>query len=63
MTLNFSIDAAEAGGTDEMVALLRESIERYTADNYSFEQRWTALRSARRRIKHRRRAAAGRLNA
>src|SRR5438128_1681201 len=43
-----SIDAAAAGGPDEMVALLRESIERYTADNYSFEQRWAALRSARR---------------
>ncbi|MFL6599882.1 MAG: acyl-CoA dehydrogenase family protein [Steroidobacteraceae bacterium] len=31
-------------GTDDMVAMLRESIERYTADHYSFEQRWTALR-------------------
>ncbi len=41
-------DAAAVGGADETVALLRESIERYTADNYSFEQRWTALRSARR---------------
>jgi len=48
VTVSFSIDAPAAGGTDEMVALLRESIERYTADNYSFEQRWAALRSARR---------------
>jgi alkylation response protein AidB-like acyl-CoA dehydrogenase len=41
-------DVVAAGGADETVALLRESIERYTADNYSFEQRWTALRGARR---------------
>jgi hypothetical protein len=41
------IEAADTGA-DGTVAMLRESIERYTADNYSFEQRWTALRSARR---------------
>lgn len=32
---------------DDTVALLRESLDRYTADHYSFEQRWTALRSER----------------
>jgi len=37
---------------DDTVVLLRESIERYTADNYSFEQRWTGLRSTRRYSEH-----------
>ena len=35
-----------AGDADEMIAMLRESIERYTADHYAFEQRWKGLRSA-----------------
>jgi alkylation response protein AidB-like acyl-CoA dehydrogenase len=33
--------------SDDLVALLRENIERYTAERYSFGQRWTALRSSR----------------
>ena len=39
--------AASTADADDTVALLSKSIERYTADHYSFEQRWTALRSDR----------------
>jgi alkylation response protein AidB-like acyl-CoA dehydrogenase len=32
---------------DETVAMVRDGIERYTSEHHSFEQRWSALRSAR----------------
>jgi len=32
--------------TDEILAMLRDGIERYTNEHYSFEQRWATLRSA-----------------
>lgn len=41
--MNAAIDTA----ADETVAMLRDGIERYTNEHYSFEQRWSALRSAR----------------
>jgi len=41
--MNAAIDTA----ADETVAMLRDGIERYTNEHYSFEQRWNALRSAR----------------
>jgi alkylation response protein AidB-like acyl-CoA dehydrogenase len=43
--MNAAADAV-VNDADEMVAMLRESIDRYTADHYSFEQRWKGLRSA-----------------
>lgn len=36
---------ASDSNTDEIVAMLRDSIERYTAEHYSFEQRWAVLQS------------------
>lgn len=41
--MNAAIDTT----ADETIAVLRDSIERYTAEHYSFEQRWSALRGAR----------------
>jgi len=41
--MNAAIDTA----ADETVAMLRDGIERYTNEHYSFEQRWSALRSSR----------------
>lgn len=41
--MNAAIDTS----ADETVAMLRDGIERYTNEHYSFEQRWNALRSAR----------------
>lgn len=41
--MNAAIDIS----TDETVAIVRDGIERYTSEHYSFEQRWSALRSAR----------------
>ena len=35
-----------AGDAGEMLAMLRAGIERYSADHYSFDQRWKGLRSA-----------------
>jgi alkylation response protein AidB-like acyl-CoA dehydrogenase len=32
--------------SDELTDMLRQSLERYTADTYGFEQRWAGLRSA-----------------
>lgn len=40
------MSAALDTNLDDTVEMLRSSIERYTADHYSFEQRWSALRSA-----------------
>ena len=40
------MNAAHDMDLDDTVAMLRDSIERYTAEHYSFEQRWHALRSA-----------------
>jgi hypothetical protein len=40
------MDAAIDSAADDTVALLRDSIERYTEEHYSFERRWSALRSA-----------------
>jgi alkylation response protein AidB-like acyl-CoA dehydrogenase len=41
--MNAAIDAT----ADETLAMLRDGIERYTNEHYSFEQRWIALRSSR----------------
>jgi alkylation response protein AidB-like acyl-CoA dehydrogenase len=41
--MNAAIDAT----ADETLAMLRDGIERYTNEHYSFEQRWNALRSSR----------------
>jgi alkylation response protein AidB-like acyl-CoA dehydrogenase len=41
--MNAAIDTT----ADETVAMLRDGIERYTNEHYSFEQRWNALRSSR----------------
>jgi alkylation response protein AidB-like acyl-CoA dehydrogenase len=41
--MNAAIDTA----ADETLAMLRDGIERYTNEHYSFEQRWSALRSSR----------------
>jgi alkylation response protein AidB-like acyl-CoA dehydrogenase len=41
--MNAAIDTT----ADETVAMLRDGIERYTNEHYSFEQRWKALRSSR----------------
>lgn len=41
--MNAAIDST----ADDTVILLRDSVERYTTEHYSFEQRWSALRSAR----------------
>jgi alkylation response protein AidB-like acyl-CoA dehydrogenase len=41
--MNAAIDAT----ADETLAMLRDGIERYTNEHYSFEQRWSALRSSR----------------
>lgn len=41
--MNAAIDTA----ADETVAMLRDGIERYTNEHYSFEQRWSALRGSR----------------
>lgn len=41
--MNAAIDTT----ADETVAMLRDGIERYTNEHYSFEQRWSELRSAR----------------
>lgn len=41
--MNAAIDTT----ADETVAMLRDGIERYTNQHYSFEQRWNALRSPR----------------
>ena len=41
------MNAARDATAAETVAMLRESIERYTGEHYAFEQRWSALRSAR----------------
>ena len=39
-------DQTSDSNADEIITMLRDSIERYTAEHYSFEQRWTALQSA-----------------
>lgn len=39
------MNAAVDTTADETVAMLRDGIERYTNEHYSFEQRWSALRS------------------
>jgi alkylation response protein AidB-like acyl-CoA dehydrogenase len=41
--MNAAIDTS----ADETVAMVRDGIERYTSEHYSFEQRWSSLRSAR----------------
>lgn len=41
--MNAAIDTT----ADETLAMLRDGIDRYTNEHYSFEQRWTALRSSR----------------
>jgi len=41
--MNAAIDAA----ADETLAMLRDGIQHYTSEHYSFEQRWSALRSSR----------------
>lgn len=41
------MNAALDTSADETVAMLRDGIERYTNEHYSFEQRWAALHSAR----------------
>ena len=41
--MNAAIDTT----ADETVAMLRDGIERYTNEHYSFEQRWSALRGSR----------------
>ncbi|HXR20680.1 MAG TPA: acyl-CoA dehydrogenase family protein [Steroidobacteraceae bacterium] len=38
---------AEGADDDELIAMLRQSIERYTAEHYTFEGRWAALKSPR----------------
>jgi hypothetical protein len=41
------MNAALYATVDETVVMLRDSIERYTGEHYSFERRWSALRSTR----------------
>jgi alkylation response protein AidB-like acyl-CoA dehydrogenase len=41
--MNAAIDTT----ADETLAMLRDGIERYTNEHYSFEQRWTVLRGSR----------------
>src|SRR5271168_2620373 len=40
--VNGSVDAED----DEVITMLRHSIERYGAEHYDFERRWVALRNA-----------------
>jgi alkylation response protein AidB-like acyl-CoA dehydrogenase len=41
------MNAALDTTADETLAMLRDGIQRYTNEHYSFEQRWSALRSSR----------------